>query len=102
MYPMKEREWTLQGLCGKPITEMEKKKKKEVSKVQECVQQARAESGFGTGVGQEENLEKERGTTIFFLSPFFFKSVYEDRKGEKNSGKISCAVKKLCSQLFCI
>lgn len=85
-----------------PSQKWKKKKKKEVSKVQECVQQARAESGFGTGVGQEENLEKERGTTIFFLSPFFFKSVYEDRKGEKNSGKISCAVKKLCSQLFCI
>lgn len=70
MYPMKEWERTLQGLCGKPITEMKKKKK--VSKVQECVQQARAESGFGTGVGQEENLEKERGTTIFF---FFLKSL---------------------------
>lgn len=38
-------------------------------------------SGFGTGVGQEENLEKERGTMIFF--EVLSRPIYKDRKGEK-------------------
>lgn len=65
MYPVKEWEWTFQGLCVKPITEMGEKKKKVWFR--NVSSKARAVSGFGTGVGREENLEKERGTMIFFF-----------------------------------
>lgn len=63
MFPMKKWGMDSPRSIGKPITG--KKKKVRFRNVSSKV---RVASGFGTGVGQEENLEKERRTMIFFKS----------------------------------